>query len=510
MLGAGYALGHLLRERRFPAPNETLRIPLAIVGGGIGGLSAGWKLQRAGFEDFLILELEHEVGGNSRSGENTVSAYPWGAHYVPLPTRESRAVRELLADFGVLQGDPLAARPRYDERYLCNAPQERLYRNGMWQEGLLPQIGVARGDRDQHARFLERVAVLKARRDANGRKAFALPLDLSSRDADLLALDRLSMRDWLLAEGLDAPTLHWYVNYACRDDYGTDYTKVSAWAGLHYYACRDGEGEHAAADSVLTQPEGNGWIVHRLNARLKSTLRTDALVYRVADNGRSAEVDVYLPAEARSMRVVAEQAIWAAPLFLLARVAETLPAPLLAAARAAEYAPWLVANLTLKEPPAERAGAPLSWDNVIYDSAALGYVVATHQQIRMRPGATVLTYYYAMSDLTPQQARKQLLDTSREAWAARILAELERPHPGIRAATTGLDVFRNGHAMVRPLPGSIWHSTRQRFESGTGRLQFAHADVSGVSLFEEANYRGVLAAERALQQMGIAFASSLA
>jgi len=49
----------------------------------------------------------------------------------------------------------------------------------------------------------------------------------------------------------------------------------------------------------------------------------------------------------------------------------------------------------------------------------------------------------------------------------------------------------------------------QRLKQGVGRLHFAHADVSGMSLFEEANYRGVLAAERALRYLGVPFASSL-
>ena len=42
------------------------------------------------------------MGGNARSGENAITAYPWGAHYLPFPTQESRAVRELLADFGAV------------------------------------------------------------------------------------------------------------------------------------------------------------------------------------------------------------------------------------------------------------------------------------------------------------------------------------------------------------------------------------------------------------------------
>ena len=124
LLGTSMELGHLLREPTLPTPDETRRVPVAIVGGGIGGLSAGWKLAKSGFKDFLIVEMEDEAGGNSRAGRNAVSAYPLAAHYLPLPTRQATAVRELLAELGVLQGDPRAERPRYDERYLCAMPHE--------------------------------------------------------------------------------------------------------------------------------------------------------------------------------------------------------------------------------------------------------------------------------------------------------------------------------------------------------------------------------------------------
>lgn len=57
-----------------------------------------WKLAYVGFRDFLMVELEGEVGGNSRDGHNEVSVYPLAARYLPWPTRESTAVRELLAE----------------------------------------------------------------------------------------------------------------------------------------------------------------------------------------------------------------------------------------------------------------------------------------------------------------------------------------------------------------------------------------------------------------------------
>lgn len=518
LFGASFDIGHLLREQRFAAPNETRHVPVLIVGAGIGGLAAGWKLARSGFGDFLIVELESEVGGNSRAGRNAFTAYPWGAHYLPLPTREATAVRELLGELGVLQGDPHAARPDYDERYLCATPQDRLYRDGRWQDGILPQTGVSAAERRQYQRFADLMEGFKRRRDASGRRAFALPMALSSRAPELLALDRISMRDWLLAQGLDSPQLHWYVNYACRDDYGTGSAAVSAWAGIHYFACRDGEARNASSETVLTAPEGNAWLaagmLRSIAAHAGERLLPGALAFRVAggslaQQSRAFEVDLWLPGEARTLRLLTEQLIWAAPLFLVPYVFAGHEA-LRAAARSYSYAPWLVANLTMSRFPEDRAGVPLAWDNVLYGAAGLGYVVATHQQMRLRPGPTVLTYYRALDEMSPQLGREALRDTPRERWAERILGELERPHADIRQVTTRLDVFRNGHAMARPLPGLISGAARQNFTVDGERLRFAHADVSGFSLFEEAQYRGVLAAERTLRRLGARFTSSLA
>ena len=47
------------------------------------------------------------------------------------------------------------------------------------------------------------------------------------------------------------------------------------------------------------------------------------------------------------------------------------------------YAPWMVSNFIMRAFPEERRGAPLSWDNVVYQEPGLGYVVSTHQDIRV-------------------------------------------------------------------------------------------------------------------------------
>lgn len=499
LLGMRHASAHRLLGRIEGPPDITRKTGVLIVGAGVSGLSAAWTLARAGVDDFLVLDLEDSPGGNSRAGRSPLTAYPLGAHYLPLPGPEAVHVRELLAELGVLIGDPSAERPRYDERFLCAAPQERVYKDGLWHEGLLPQRGRSDAERDQQQRFQARMAELKQARGRDGRPAFALPMALSSRDPAWRALDRQNFRDWLLAEGFDSPALHWLASYACRDDYGTDHAQTSAWAGIHYFACRRGLAQDAADDAVLTAPEGNAWLVAGLARHAAGRILTDALAWRIEEGKHAVAVDV-LHGE-KKLRIEADRLIWAAPAFVLPRVWPAMPGALRAAALAADYAPWLVANLHLSALPQERHGAPPAWDNVLYGSSGLGYVTATHQTMRRQPAGTVLTWYRALHDLQPLQARRVLLETPREAWAEGILRELEVVHPDLRQRCTRLDVFRYGHAMRRPTPGALFDGQREKMaDFRHPRIALAHADLSGFSLFEEAQYRGVEAARLTLRQ----------
>lgn len=492
--GLDLALGHRLSAMDFPAFQRTQRVDILIVGGGVSGLGAAWQLARRGRDDFLLLEMASSPGGNSRSGASDLTEYPLGAHYLPLPGREARHVRELLAETGVLQGPADAGRPVYDERYLCATPQERLFREGLWEEGLLAQRGVSAEERSQQQQFQEQMLRCKRLRGRDGRRVFAVPMRLSSLDPEWRALDRQTFHDWLLNAGYRAPSLHWLANYACRDDYGTDYRQTSAWAGLHYFASRDGEAANAAPDCVLTSSGGNAWLVRHLAAAAGDRVQTGAFVHRLEIEKQGVAVDVWLNGEV--CRFLAARVIWAAPHFVLARVWRNAPAGLAEHLAAASYAPWLVANLHVSAPLQERHGAPPAWDNVIEGGLGLGYVDAMHQQIRRAPGATVLTWYRAFSEMPPSDARRLLRDTGHRTWSEQVLNELARVLPDIRTKTQRIDFYRNGHAMRRPLPGSLFGGARERLLAFRHpRLALAHADLSGFSLFEEALDRGVCAAD---------------
>src|SRR6185436_1381862 len=93
------------------------------------------------------------------------------------------------------------------------------------------------------------------------------------------------------------------------------------------------------------------------------------------------------------------------------------------------YSPWFTANLTLDRLPAGHGrGAPLSWDNVIYGSASLGYVDATHQSLSTREDRAVWTYYWTLAEHTPADGRRLLQRRSWQETTEVILADLSRAH----------------------------------------------------------------------------------
>jgi hypothetical protein len=462
-------IGHELRHRAcLRTPTQKQKITAVIVGGGIAGLSAAWRLVQRGFQDFVILELEKQAGGNARWGENEVSAYPWAAHYLPLPDTKVTLVRELCQDLGLLKDG------RWDELHLCHSPQERLYLHGRWQEGLLPETAATPKDHDQYRRFEERMEKFRATGE------FTIPMERGARPSPL---DRISMRDWMREQGFDSAYLNWHADYCCRDDYGAAAAATSAWAGIHYFASR-----HPEDKGPLTWPEGNGWIVKRMLARLGRFVRPDSMAYCIRRDGRRYRVVT------ETVEYTADFVIFAAPTFLAPYVVEGAPA-----LKTFEYSPWLTANLTLDRWPAERGSEP-AWDNVVYGSPTLGYVVATHQSLRTKIDRTVWTFYWALADGPALQRRQFLLGTDWVYWKEAILNDLARAHPDIRDCVSRIDILRLGHAMIRPAVGFLAGEERRRMATPSGNLVYANSDLSGLSLFEEAQYRGVKAADHVLRR----------
>ncbi len=498
IVGANVNVGHILRELRnveVPAGNwESVRA--AIIGGGAAGLSAAWKFQQQNFNDFALLELEDKIGGTAQSGTSNIVSYPWGAHYLPVPFRENVELIALLGEMNLTEGVNQNGEIIVGEQFLCREPEERIFYKGRWYEGLYLNAGASEDDKNQLKAFQKEIDFWVNWRDSKGGRAFTLPVANCSNDAEVTALDKISFGDWLRRKGFTSERLFWYCDYATRDDYGLKLEQTSAWAGLFYFCSRVRKsGEES--QPFITFPEGNGRFVNFLADKIKDKMRLKTIALEIIPHEKGVDV-IYLNVETKEVRGIhAEKIIFAAPIFTakyLIRDFKTSPPEYV---KEFEHNAWFVANLFLKDRPVNRFSKdfPLAWDNVIYESPSLGYVNSTHQK-GIDHGAAVFTYYYPMC--AEEDARAKLFALDHAQLADIILTDLSRAHPNIRELTTKIDVMRWGHAMISPRTNFMWNGARENAQKPFRNIHFAHSDLSGIALFEEAFFHGIRVAKEIL------------
>ena len=496
IVGQNVSLGHLLREHRsFEVPADNWRsVKVGIVGGGVAGLSAAWKLAKQNFNDFVLLELENETGGTSRAGSGELVGYPWGAHYLPVPFPENTELVELLDEMSLTEGRDPNGNVLIKEQFLCREPEERVFFKGRWYEGLYLNAGSSDDDRHQFGDFEKQIDKWVNWRDPVGKRAFVVPVASSSNDAEVTSLDTISFADWLQKNKFTSDRLVWYCDYACRDDYGLKLEQTSAWAGLFYFCSRVRKwGEES--QQFITFPEGNGRFVNHLSERIKDKILRAHMVVSILPNEKGGDVISLADGELRGFHC--EKVIYASPMFTAPYIVRDFQKDAPFATNEFQHNAWFVANLFLKDRPKPRFARdfPLAWDNVLYESPSLGYVNATHQK-GIDYGPTVWTYYYPMCH--EENGRTKLFDFSWRELAEVCLADIARAHPDIYDLCERVDIMRWGHAMISPRPRFVWSETRAKAQEPYRNIHFAHTDLSGVALFEEAFYHGLRAAKKML------------
>lgn len=500
LLGQNHVLGHRL-QRPPPSDYSWLRLPplrheVLVVGSGPAGLTAAFQLTRAGVTDVQLLELEAYVGGTSHSGRSETTPYPWAAHYLTCPMAANVELCSLLQEMGVVHFGGPHSQPTGRAPYLVAEPKERHFYKGFFYPGLYRYAGASPTDLNELQRFEQLVDSFATARDSQGRRAFALPVADSSTESTWTQLDQIDAARWLQQQGLRSERLHWLLEYGCRDDFGLRLRDTSAWALVHYHASRRA-GAEPTEQPVLTWAQGNGVLVDHLRAGLRTTPATGKLVLDVVEHANTVSALVYDTASGSHQHYQGAQAIIATPQFIAQRIVAglrqgpRLPPNL-------QYGAWLVANLHLRSRPDQRGSEP-SWDTVLVDSPSLGYVCATHQ-LGPGHGATVWTYYLPMTDTDPRAGRQRLFTPNLKDFQNAILADLSRAHPDLRAHVERIDVFRWGHAMAQPRPGLLHEGKLAAAAEPIGSVHFAHSDLSGMALFEEAFFHGTRAARAVIRQ----------
>ena len=499
IVGPDSATGHLLRNTAaLPRPSRVLQTDILIIGGGISGLSAKRWLQKNGQQNVMLVEMANHLGGNSHSGKNSTSAYPWGAHYIPVPDVRNTELLDFLREENIITGYSQSGLPTYNDYYLCHDPEERLFINGMWQEGIIPSHGIPESDKKQIKDFLARMAAFKSAIGNDERDAFCIPLDNCSADAQYRDLDKISFASYLTLCGYTSAYLLWYLEYCCKDDYGCNLENTSAWAGIHYFASRKGKGSNAEASTVLTWPEGNGFLAERLRAQVPGNMHASQLVYQLQHSEHGIEAYIYDVASKTSYSVTAKKIILCTPQFVNKHLLGSLVTDDQKLVREKfHYAPWVIANITINDLPDKR-GMPLCWDNVIYGTQSVGYINANHQDVK-RNLKNVLTFYLPLAKDQPTTAREYARSKTHKDWLEQIVKELEFAHTGISACIEQVDIWIWAHGMIGPTPGFVWGEERKLAGAPINdSIFFAHSDLSGVSIFEEAFYQGIKAAKQAM------------
>lgn len=487
--GTNHVLGHKLWAKDFPKFTEEIHTKYLVVGGGISGLSACRFFSQNNENNYLLLEMEDHLGGNSSNGQNKFSKFPLGAHYLPLPNKENTEIIDFLKECNIYQGDDENSEPILDEYQMTFRQQERLFFKNSWQNDIVPQKGISEETQKEFDRFFKLMDDFRDKKGEDGKYFFAIPIEDSSEDPGLIQLEKILFKSFLGTEHFKSEELLWLLDYSCRDDYGLGIDYVSAWAGIHYFAGRKNNWSKKYKDQVFTWPEGNARLAKHFSKYTDGKSLTKHLVFDVKLNEKSVEVLSFDNIQKKTKKIIAEKVLFATPQFVNERIFNHKKAENF------NYVPWLLTTITLKN---EFGGdEELAWDNVIYGSDGLGYIYDQHQNVDQIMGEKVITYYRSFSTDDCKKARRKLYSMKENELKSLVLDDLKKAHPLIEDFIIEMQFHKIGHAMVTPVPNQIFGEKTQEAKLPIdGKIFFAHTDLSGISIFEEAFYQGWRTAEK--------------
>ncbi len=493
-LGANFERGHLLRKDNAALPSKKFKLKTVIVGGGISGLSTAYHLAKLNHSDFLLFELNESVGGNSSFGSNEHSKFPLGAHYLTLPNPENRPLIDFLKEQGLLIKETPEGQQEYNERHLCFAPDERLLFRGNFQEGLVPSNGISASSHNEIARFFKWMDEFQEKKGIDGKFLFSIPLHFSSNDPLLFELDEQLFIDFLKQHNFTDEKLLWFLDYCSRDDFGAGFDKISAWAGINYFAGRRANPSNTIPSNVLTWPEGNGHLVELLKKPIKKNIQTDTLITSIEETESGVNIQAFDFAKNELVLIEAEKCVLCTPTYVNKHILKS-PHWENTFFENYQHHPWLVTAVVLTKKPAS-IGLELAWDNVRFGTKGLGYIYDQHQNLTTYEEMHVISVYLAFDKQGAETERKALFKKTDEELKKLVLAELVSMHPDIEKDIVSMSFQLWGHGMVSSYPGSLKQFfTFNEKNKQSQKLFLAHTDYAGYSVFEEGFQMGINASK---------------
>lgn len=457
--GDSFAPMHAIRDGfwrgALPAPER--RIDVAVIGGGLAGLAVASLLRD---RDLLVLERESEIGGVAKSRRWRDVDYALGSAYIV-------DINDFFSAFYEMHGLTPQPVSLPTDRVLTGVDAESDPRDGKWRRAYEDLKALLRrlGDLPDYPK---------------------IPISQASEPA--LALDRLSLLDFLRGEHIDAE-LFGLLDAYCLSALGAPAAEISAYAGLNFLS--------EINTPIYAFPGGNAVIARAMAARLsragEGRIVAGAAVYAIepAAGGyaRIGWFDALRPGEPRCLE--ARWAVVAAPYFFAGRILRGADPAATAKMTSLRQGSYLVANCCFEGPaPALR-----------YDSWALGARSFTDvvSATAVLPAAeqpkdhSVLTVYAPFRD--PGAGRARLLAGDRAALAAPVVEELRRflPEAFSGARLVEARLTRWGHHHLIAAPGIV--ATMRALPKRFGNVVLAHSDGQGMPAVESAIVEALNAVE---------------
>lgn len=431
--GEHFATCHQLRDgHSFSKPDATRKVDIAIIGGGIAGLSAAHFLRG---KDWLLLEKDDHFGGNAYQEEYEGQVFATGSAYGYRGDDGDKLAKEIGLDLPlVAMPDPLLDNGRY-------APD-------IWRSGL--------GDLPYTREVL--ASFRKFRDDV-------MKIDAKKR---MLELDQEPFSKFTSAY---APELGKLWDAYGPSNWGAITEDTSAFIGImdaRYLI-------EGLDDQRVILPGGLGCISHKLVEVLKpqyaERLLSNATVVAVVPDKDEVRI-TYVHGD-KVTTVAAKVVVMCTAKYITARIVAGLPNDQKQAMRRMRYAPYPMINMIFDK-PIYRKG----YDNWCPGKSFTDFIVADWT-IRNNPGYhpkyNILTFY---TPLRESERAILLEEADCKTLAGKVLKDFQGVLPEFNVDPVEIRIYRRGHPMFMAVPGQYtWNRTIA--SRPMDRIFFGNSDSGG-------------------------------
>jgi protoporphyrinogen/coproporphyrinogen III oxidase len=431
--GEHFTICHQVRDgHNFPKPDTSRNVDIAIVGGGMAGLSAAYFLRG---KDWLLLEKEDHFGGNAYQEEFAGQLYSTAAAYDFRGSDSDQLAKEIgLNLLPIDMPDPT----------LDNG----VYTPDTWGSGLL-QLPYSKATVASFKKFSDDIMKLDPHKDM---------LELDSKPfTEITKAYAPEVTKWWDAYGLS--------------NWGAVTEETTAFIGVS-----DAQYLIKGEDSTrVILPGGLGCISHKLVEVMKpkfgERMLGGATVVSVVPDGN--EVHVTYVQEDKPIAVTAKLVLMCSPKFISSRIVAGLPNDQKQAMRRMRYAPVPMINMIF-----DRQVYRKGYDNWCPGNSFTDFIVADwtiRNQPGYKPKYEILTFYSTFRD----SERSLLLEEADcKEFAARVLKDFQKVLPEFNVDPIEIRLYRRGHAMMMAVPGQ-YTKNRMIASRPMDRIFFGNSDSGG-------------------------------